>query len=159
MAGEAKLSVTENWVLETCCMMEETCAALYRHFAGLYADNAEISSLWSRTAQDEDGHAEQFRLAYRLHGSGIASLKTDVARAKNLLSKMEAVYKHVQEAPPSLKEAFRFAIKLEYALAEYHMDSIANFSDKGLEKLFVSMRKVDLQHIERLEQAYNSLPD
>jgi rubrerythrin len=159
MSVETKMGVTENWVLDTCCMMEETCAALYRYFAELYTDNSEVSSLWAKTAQEEDSHAEQFRLAYRLHGSGIAALKIDIARAKDLLTRMESVYRQVQESPPRLKDAFRFAIKLEHSLAEYHMDSIAIFTDNSLEKLFISMRKADIEHIERLEQACDALSD
>lgn len=157
MSGETRLSISENRVLDTCCMMEETCAALYRYFAELFSDNVPVSSLWSQTAQEEDSHAEQFRLAYRLQGSGIESLKTDVARANSLLAKMEDVYKKVQENQPALADAFMFAIKLEYALAEFHMDTIANFADKSLEKLFVSMRNVDQEHIRRLEKMYAEL--
>ncbi len=157
MSGETRLSITENRVLDTCCMMEETCAALYRYFADLFSDNLAVSAMWAQTAQEEDSHAEQFRLAYRLQGSGIESLKTDVARANNLLAKMEDVYKKAQENQPSLNEAFKFAIKLEHALVEFHMDSIANFTDKSLEQLFVSMRKGDQEHILRLERMYGEL--
>jgi rubrerythrin len=159
VAGSTKLSVTENWVLDTCSMIEETCAALYRYFAELYADQPEVSALWAKTACEEDSHADQFRMAYRLHGNGMESLKLDDTRAKTLLAKMHSVYKHVQESPPSLNDAFQFAIKMEHSLAEFHMDSIASFSDKSLEKLFISMRKCDQQHIEMLEQAYRSLQD
>jgi len=157
MSGETRLSITENRVLDTCCMMEETCAALYRYFADLFSDNIPVCAMWAQTAQEEDSHAEQFRLAYRLHGVGIESLKTDVARANILLAKMEGVYKKVQENQPCLEEAFKFAIKLEYALAEFHMDSIANFADKSLEQLFKSMRKCDNEHILRLERMYAEL--
>ena len=160
MAGEVKIGVTENRVLDACCMMEETCAALYRYFEELYASNSAVSELWATMAREEDNHAQQFRFAYRLQGSGIASLKTDVGRASSLLAKMEDVYRKVQENKPSIHDAFKFAIKLEYALAEYHMDSIAMFSDKNLEALFVAMRKGDEEHISRLEQMYCQLfPD
>lgn len=154
-----KLSVTENWVIDTCCMMEETCAALYRYFAELFADDPAVVQLWLKTAREEDSHAEQFRMAYRLHGSGIESLNTDMERAKSLLAKMQSIFKHVQESPPTLKEALQFAIKMEHSLAGYHMDSIARFADKGLEKLFISMRQCDQQHIEMLEQAYHNLQE
>lgn len=159
-AGEEKIGVTENRVLDTCCMMEETCAALYRCFGELYAAHSAVSVLWATMAREEENHAQQFRLAYRLQGSGIASLKTDVVRASSLLAKMEDVYRKVQEIKPSMYDAFKFAIKLEYALAEYHMDSIATFSDKNLEALFVAMRKGDEEHIRRLEQMFGELfPD
>jgi rubrerythrin len=140
-------------------MMEETCAALYRYFADLYADQPEISALWAKTACEEDSHADQFRMAYRLRGNGMESLKLDDTRAKALLAKMHSVYKHVQESPPALKDAFQFAIKMEHSLSAFHMDSIATFTDKSLEQLFASMRKCDQQHIEMLEQAYRSLQD
>jgi rubrerythrin len=159
MTNDAKLSVTENWVLDTCSMLEETCAALYRYFAELFADDPDACALWSKTALEEDSHAEQFRMAYRLRGNGIESLKIDMNRAKDLLAKMQSIFKHVQEDPPTLKEAFHFAIRMEYSLAEYHMDSIAKYTDKGLEKLFVSMRQCDQEHIQMLEQAYNKLQD
>jgi rubrerythrin len=137
--------------------MEETCAAMYRYFAEIYADTPHASALWAKTACEEDSHADQFRMAYRLRGNGMESLRLDLSRAKALLAKMQSVYKHVQDSPPSLKDAFQFAIKMEYSLAEYHMDSIGKFSDKNMEQLFVSMRRCDQQHIQMLEQAYEAL--
>ncbi|MBL0224511.1 MAG: hypothetical protein IPQ16_02675 [Geobacteraceae bacterium] len=68
----------EVYILNICLAIEETCAGMYRYFAQLYADNPAAADLWTKTAQEEDNHAEQLSLACRLYGSGMKSLNTDV---------------------------------------------------------------------------------
>jgi rubrerythrin len=157
MAEFSKLSVSETHILDICCKVEETCADLYRYFSRIYADSPQISVLWEKTAKEEDSHAEHFRLASRLKGSGIQSLKSDMYNVAVLLKKIQTIYASVQKSPPPLKEALKFAIKLEESMADYHMDTIASFEDKDLERLFASMMKNDKDHIVMLEQAYKEL--
>ena len=77
--------------------------------------------------------------------------------AKTILAKILTVYEGVQKSPPSLKEAFRFAIKLEHSLSGYHMESIATFEDENLAQLFTSMMKNDQGHIQMLEKTLHEL--
>jgi rubrerythrin len=151
------LRISNTDILEVCCKIEETCSNLYRFFSKLYADNPQVRALWEKTAIEEDNHAEHFRLACRLKGSGMKSLKTDMYMVTNTLTKMQSVYEGVQNSPPPLKEALRFAIKLEHSLADYHMHALATFDDENLAHLFESMLKNDQGHIQMLENAYEDL--
>ena len=157
MAEYAKLSVSDTHILDICCKVEENCADLYRYFALIYADSPQISDLWEKTATEEDSHAEHFRLASRLKGSGIQSLKSDIYNVSVLLKKIQTIFASVQKSPPPLKEALKFAIKLEESMADYHMNTIASFEDKDLERLFSSMMRNDKDHILMLEKAHKDL--
>lgn len=157
MAEGVKLSVSDSHILDICCKFEEACADLYRYFSKIYDDNPQISALWEKTAMEEDSHAEHFRLAYRLQGSGIKTLKIDLYKATTILTKIQSIYETVQKSPPTLKEAFRFAIKLEESIADYHMNTIATFDDENLERLFSSMMRNDKYHVLMLKKAYKEL--
>lgn len=155
----SKLSVTENSILETCCKIEETCAGIYWHFSRLFEDNPEACELWIKTAQEEEQHSEQFRLAYHIRGTGITSLNMDLSKATAMLNKLQAVNDKVQNSKPSLKDALRFAIEMERSLSEFHMIKIAEFEDKSLVSLFTSMMKNDKEHILLLEKRYKALSE
>jgi rubrerythrin len=159
MANNSNLSISDTQILDICCKIEETCADLYRYFSNIYADSPQISSLWEKTAKEEDSHAEHFRLAYRLQGSGIQSLKTDINKATATLTMIQSIYETVQKSPPTLKEALQFAINLELTISEYHMNTLAAFEDKNLERLFSSMMKNDKDHVLMLENAYKKLSE
>jgi len=157
MAKDVKLSLNDTRILEICCRIEETSADLYRYFSEIYADNPQISALWEKTAMEEDSHAEHFRLACRLRGSGIQTLKTDINKATAILAKIQRIYESVQKSPPAIKDALQFAIKLELFLSEYHMSTVATYEDKNLEALFSSMMKNDKDHASMLEKVYKEL--
>lgn len=157
MAEDVKLSISETNVLDICCKTEEACADLYHYFSKLYEDNPKASTIWKKTAVEEENHANQFRLASRLRGQGMKSLSTDSYKAKTLLAKLQSVYESVQKSPPPLKEAFRFAINLENSLSDYHMDTIATYEDESLANLFKAMMENDREHIQMLENAFTEL--
>lgn len=150
------LDIYEANILNICCEIEETCANIYWFFSRLYKDNTEVSEMWSKTAREEENHAEQFKLACRLRGAGINSLKSDLYKAKTILKKVQSIYEGIQNSSPSLKEALRFSIKMEVSLCEYHMSAIANFEDKEIESLFHSMMNNDKGHVLMLENAYKA---
>lgn len=156
MNSETKISLTETSILSKCSALEEAIGTLYRYFSSLYSDNDEISELFKKTASEEDSHAEQFGLACRLKGAGMKSVKSDSIKIESVLNKIKSVYETVRNSPPSIKVALELSIKLENYLYEYHMDSIVEFEEQSLEKLFISMRNNDYDHIQLLEQAYGS---
>jgi rubrerythrin len=157
MTDDAKFSITDIHILDICCKIEETCADLYRYFSKTYADSPQISALWEKTAKEEDSHAEHFRLAYRLQGRGIRSLKTDMNQANKTLTMVQGIYESVLKSPQTLKDALWFAIQLELLISEYHMNTLAAFDDKNLERLFSSMMNNDKDHISMLEKSYKEL--
>lgn len=157
MTDIRKLNNSDINVLNVCCQIEETCANLYRYFSKLYAEDTDFRALWEKTAKEEDNHAEQFRFACRLQNSGMHSLKVDIKKASAILAKMQSVYEGVQTFPPPPKEALRLSISLENSLADYHLNTIVDFDDPGLAKLFTSMMNNDKEHIQLLEKTLKKL--
>jgi rubrerythrin len=151
------LKHSELHVLSICCKIEETCADMYRYLAQVYANTPSASELWMKTAQEEDSHAEQFRLAYHLHGNGMKSLKSDETKAKKLLENIQSIFDSVKSSPPTLKAALKNVIKMEDSMAEYHMNALVEYDDDNLKRLFYSMKSNDNEHIQMLERAYIEL--
>ncbi len=153
----ARLSVADAEILEICLKIEEGVSKLYRHFSRVYSDNTQASELWEKTAKEEDSHGEQFRFGMRLSGCNITHLKTNLEMAAAILKKIAVANEAVQRATPTLKDAYRYAINLEYAMAEYHMYSIACFEDENTSRMFKSMMNNDQGHISMLENALEEL--
>lgn len=158
MAENVRLNLDEVSVLHICYKIEKTYAELYRYFSNIYLNNPQVSKLWGKTAVEEDNHADQFKMASRLLGSGIKSLKINVNEANAVLTEVQSIYEKVQKSPPTINKALLLAIKLESSLSNYHMDSISNFDDKHFAQLFTSMMSSDQNHIQSLKKAYNCLP-
>ena len=154
MADKKKLKLSDVNILQICCKLEETCAEMYRYFAQLYVESPDAGELWTKTAQEEESHAEQFRLAFRLHGSGMKALKIDEVSAQKLLTNIQSIFELVKKFPPTLKDALRYAIRMEDSLAVYHMNTIVEFEDENLSRLFTSMMNNDQEHVQMLERAY-----
>jgi rubrerythrin len=152
MSDSTKLSFDQIGILDTCAAIEAVGADIYWYFAKCYADTPGIRELWEKTAREEENHAKQFQLASRLHGEGIASLKSNDSRVKHILDKIRSIFENVRKSPPPLVEALRFSIKMEYALSEFHMNEMAIFEDRKIAQLFESMMNNDRDHIRMLEQ-------
>jgi len=157
MSLDKKLNISDTHILDVCCRIEEACEDIYRNFSRLFADDPKAHDLWVKTSIEEGNHAEQFRLASRLKGSGIRSLKTGLYEAQTTLAKIISINESILKSPPAHKEALRFAIKLEKSLASFHMDTVAKFEDEDIARLFSAMMKNDHDHIMMLEKAYDEL--
>lgn len=157
MSNIAITSVDAKQILTKCSEIEESVAIIYRYFSRLYLGDKDISALFFKTALEEDEHSNQFKLACRLHGAGMKSIKTDQQSIDSILNKLKSLYEAVQKKAPSLKEALNIAISIESSLAEYHMNAIVEFEDQHLSKLFTSMRKNDDLHVEMLQEALGAV--
>ncbi|MBJ6724057.1 hypothetical protein [Geomesophilobacter sediminis] len=147
-----KLSCDEESVLELCIEVEEACAELYRYFERVFDDDRELSELWGRTAREEDEHAEQFRVAARLKGVGVEGIRNEIYAVQALLQTVQD-YLERDDAVPSPADALAFALEVEVSLAEFHMDSVLNFSDHHLEQVFLTHLKCDNTHVAQLQEA------
>lgn len=157
MSQLTKLLLSELSVLDTCSEIEDTVAILYRYFSRLYKDNENISKLFFKTALEEDEHANQFRLASRLYGAGMKSVKSDPQQVESILKRIQSVYDAVKKTPPSMNDALALSVKFEMALSGFHMNSIVVFDDPNISNLFFSMRKNDDAHVQMLQQALDTL--
>jgi rubrerythrin len=148
-----KLPVEDLGVLDRCALVEIKCAELYRNFERIHGDVPELAKLWNKTALEEDNHAEQFKFACKLKGTGMVGIKTDRSRISTILQKLETYLDTVKQSNPSPIEALQFAIHLEEVLSEYHMSSVVTFADNELARLFTSMMNNDNAHVNSLQNA------
>jgi rubrerythrin len=149
----------EMQALDLCAGIEMKCAEIYRKFEMLYADLPEIASLWRKTALEEDNHAEQFKLAYRLRGKGIGEVKVDCEKIEALMQEIESCMDKIESVHPQLTSALRLAIRLEDTLSDFHMLKAVEFKDPELSKLFAAMMDNDRGHVTMLENALAKLTD
>lgn len=154
MNGPATLPLNEIHILETCSLIEERCAHIYRHFRRLFSDDAALAAFWHRIAVDEDHHADRFRLAARRLEGGLPDVDFVDRRVTAMLARLESIHGVLEtNHQPSPVEAFEIALYMEKDLAEYHIGSIVTYAGYGLSELFIAMEKEDQAHLEMLQQA------
>lgn len=152
-----KLSMDEIKVLDLFASIEMKCADLYRQFEVLYADLPEIALLWRKTAEEEDNHAQHFKLASRLKGRGMEGVMVDGVQGTIILQTIDTYLNKIQQSHPSPTEALSFAIQLEESLFEYHMSTVVHFIDPELSKLFKAMMGNDRGHVTMLHNALDNM--
>ena len=153
----ARLASDHVVFLEACAGLELKMAGLYHYFESLFADDPGFSTLWQKTAREEENHSQQFQLAVRLKGIGMEKVKTDVAQAMVSLHKLESYLENVKASRPTLVEALTLAIRLEEQLAVLHMSSIVAFEDPELKRMFEAMMDSDEGHVGMLKDALREL--
>jgi len=157
MTNINRLSLNEIHILETCWVVEEKCAHIYRHFAKIFANDSVVAELWNKIAKEEDHHADLFRLAACHLGTGIRDVNASDKKVKSILAKLEKIHEKIRTSRPTLAEAFELALYIEKSLAEYHIGSILAFADNELSKLFKKMELYDQGHLQMLQDAIEEL--
>ena len=152
-----KLPLNKIHVLDTCTLIEEKCAHIYRHFERRFSDAPDIEALWHKIANDEDNHAAQFKLAALHLGNNSKDAGCKDRKLKAVLDKLDAIHRNVETRPLSITEAFETALVIEMELAERHIESILAYGDCGLADLFIKMERYDQGHLELLQNAVDSL--
>ncbi len=144
-------------VLELCRDVELYTSEMYNFFAELFKNDHTAAALWKKTAQEEDAHANQFALAISMRKDGlIETVNIDLFKAETTLNLVKSIYDSVRKNPPTLIDTLRSAIKLENKLADFHMESVANFTDPSFKEMFSAMMKADKDHVRALQEAYDT---
>jgi rubrerythrin len=151
-----KLPLNKIHILETCCLIEEKCAHIYRHFEQMFSEEPDIEALWHNIANDEDNHSAQFKLA-ALHCDDNKDIDFKDKKIFALLDKLDSIHRAVETKQLSLAETFEIALVMEMDLAERHIASILTYGDCGLSDLFLKMEKYDQGHLKLLQDAVDSL--
>jgi len=151
-----KLPLNKIHVLDTCSLIEEKCAHIYRHFEQMFSNEPVIEALWNKIANDEDNHSAQFKLAAHHLGRDNKDVDFKDKKLIALLDKLDAVHHAVETNQLSLSEAFEIALVIEMDLAERHIQSILTYKDYGLSDLFLKMEKYDQGHLKLLQEAIDS---
>ena len=139
-------------LFDVCHRIEMAHARLYRTLEVAHSYDRSIASLWRKTANEEEGHGAQFRLAANYSGS-ITHVALDLAQATQMLDSVEATVRELQARPPAVPEALRLAIRMEEAMEKLHMDQLAQFENSAHQKLFRAMMGVDQAHVQSLRDA------
>jgi len=144
-------------ILEICRDVEVYVSELYYYFEESFRDTPDISSLWRKTAMEEENHAKQFVLAINLRKQDIVhAVIIDQSTAEAALSKVKSLYETVRQSKPAIVDALHMAIELEEELAEYHLSALARFQDKSHKMLFEAMMNHDNGHALELKKAYEN---
>jgi len=155
--SDMTLTFSDEAFLLKCREIELLSKDLYEFFAELYADNEEAVHLWRKTAEEEQGHAEQFTMALMLRDGISAQMNVDPGRVESILSQLRTVMEKVKIDPPELKDALLSCIKLEKYLAEFHLVCVVIFEDNSCKNLFNALMASDQGHIEALQALYDKL--
>lgn len=151
------LPLNKLHTLDTCSLIEERCAHIYRHFERMFSDKPEVAVLWHMIAKDEDNHAAQFKLAALNLGHTKKDVDFKDRKLKAVLDKLDLIHRTVETKFSSLSEAFEIALVIEMSLAERHIESILTYGEYGLSDLFLKMERYDQGHLELLQNAVDSL--
>ena len=151
-----KLPLNKIHVLDTCSLIEEKCAHIYRHFERSFSDEPEIEALWHKIANDEDNHSAQFKLAAMNLEHNNSDITCKDKKLVALLDKLDSIHQAIETNQLSLSESFEIALVIEMDLAERHIKSILSYEKCGLSDLFVKMEKYDQAHLELLQNAIST---
>jgi rubrerythrin len=156
MENSPDRSINMITTLEACVLIEETCAAIYRNFAVIFKGTA-TSELWSKIAEDEDLHREQFVLAQRVHGHGYLNQDTENYLINEILANLNSLKNELSSNVPTLKEALIISTILERSIENYHVEIGKLMLDEELAALISKMSDYDKGHKEIFQLAVESL--
>lgn len=147
----------DTQILEKCREIELLSKQLYLFFADLYAADTDIKELWTKTADEEQHHADHFTLALKMKKSLSMTLHVDMQRAVFIAVELEKLLHKFESCPPKLVDALATAIKLENYLADLHLACVATFEDQSFKNMFSAMMVADQHHIKRLQTALDTM--
>lgn len=161
MFGEERASMIETTdvaVLDECRKVEEGAARFYHLLAELHADRTELAELWSKTAREEENHAQQVALVRRRHAQIALAIRVDHDKTVQALKLIDATMAEFRDRTPMPRRALLEAILMEEFLSRFHAEYAIEFHDPNDKKLFQSMMAADQDHIGALQRALDALP-
>jgi rubrerythrin len=139
-------------ILQTCGIIEEKVAEIYRFFATHFHEDPPLAELFQKTAQEEDNHMLQFQLALKTGNLHLSRMKIDVTVAQNALAMVTRHFDRLRSSPPTAVQALELAVMLEEKLIQFHMDTVAVFQDQFAQNLFQAMMDSDQEHVRSLTE-------
>ena len=139
-------------LLKTCAAMERECAQLYHWLSDLFHDDRKVSTLWKKTALEEENHESQFLLAEKLVDGILAIPLVELATVDAQLERLRTLRRELEGHPPGLIQALETAILIEEELDGFHLEKILLFSNEDHRKMFGAMMAHDREHAESLKR-------
>jgi rubrerythrin len=144
-------------LLQTCAAIERECAGLYHWLSDLFLDDRTVSTLWKKTALEEENHESQFLLAEKLADGILAVPLVDLATVIAELQRLKKLRQEFEDNPPDLIRALETAITIEEELDGFHLQKILLFSNEDHRKMFGAMMAHDRDHAESLRRFFAEL--
>lgn len=139
--------------LEVCVGIERLCADVYYYYSEIYEDNPEASSLWKKTALEEENHQKQFELALRmLNEAEFEVPKESLERAYSIQYNLLKLMNLIKNTKPDLLIAVSKAVEMEEKLADLHVHAALEFKEESMQKMFNAMSKADHDHVAALQR-------
>jgi rubrerythrin len=133
--------------LNTCAEIEETVGAIYRQLAGSLPEEHELRGIWLKMAGDEDGHAQQIRLASRLPAREVfKGVNVSLGKVETLLQSARGVQKELQGARLAIGEALKLSMGIEEGFRQVHVALAVEFIDESMRRMFQSLAGDDERH-------------
>lgn len=149
--------ITKKIFLEVCMGIEALCADLYHYYSTIYEDIPEASTLWKKTALEEENHQRQFEMVLRMvDETEFEVLNDSLNRAHAIQFKLLKLMDNIKSAKPDLLTAVSKAIEMEEKLADLHIQASLKFSEESMQNLFKALSEADRGHIADL-QRYRSI--
>lgn len=150
-------SIKMHIFLDTCYEAESSCAEMYHLFAQQFTADRKISSLWGKTALEEENHARHVYFARKMVKSIHWVCLESWRNASSALAMIKEFLMSVRESPPSIQSALFMALECEHRMENLHMQSAILVQDQAGNSLFRALMKDDRGHIEMLEAALEEL--
>ena len=144
-------------LLQRCAAIERECAGLYHWLSELFHDDRRVSTLWKKTALEEENHESQFLLAEKLADGILAVPLVDLATVNAGLERLKKLRREFEENPPDLFRALETAIIIVEELDGFHLEKILLFSNEDHRKMFGAMMAHDRDHAESLKRYFAEL--
>ena len=141
-------------LLGVCQRIEEVAGQIYQLLAQAHRDDAHAVALWTKTAVEEEQHAQQFRL---LQDEFISKVNVDFEAARRTLRFVEYMLFRYRTQTPTVRQALLDAIALEEKLQEFHANHVVESGDDGVRRLFAVLTAADQAHKETLQEALDRL--
>jgi rubrerythrin len=156
MAAAASSAWHVMSTLDACILIEETCAAIYYSFAGMFADD-KVSARWTEMALEEENHADQFRTVRALHQDSHQGFEGENYLIKTMLDHVTALSEGIGQKPLTLKDALLTALILEKSVEKYHLETSQRIVDPELANLLTVMVEYSRGHIDILQLAVDAI--
>ena len=149
--------MTNKKFLDVCMGIEGLCADLYHYYSKIYEDIPEASSLWEKTALEEENHRKQFELALKLwNETEFEVLNESLEQAVMIHEKLLRLMEQIKNTKLDLLIAVSKAIEMEEKLAGLHAHNSLKFKEESMQNLFKALSDADLDHVADL-QRYRSI--
>jgi len=157
MTESSSATRDEMSTIDACIQIEESCAAIYYSFAGIFADLPQFCSLWTEMAIEEEKHADDFRAVKAIHCKHYTCSDIENDLIKMVLDQIKTLNDSFSSKVPSLREALVTALILEKTVEKYHLEVSRQILDPELARLLDVMMEYSHGHKEMLRIAADTV--